>query len=156
MDVTLRSFEDEDVSRLRHWLAADHVRPWFEHPDDWIAEVKGRRGANAWISHFIIEADGAPAGFCQFYPFAASGEDWNGAQPVEGTYSLDYLVGEPSLLRRGVARDALAQLLGRIATEPDAARVIVQPDAGNAASRGLLCALGFAHDEADDLFVLTL
>ena len=155
MDIALRPLEDEDVPRFRRWLAAEHVRPWFEHPDDWIAEVEGRHDEFSWIRHFIIEADGAPVGFCQLDPLEASGEDWNGSQPVEGTYSLDYLVGEPSLLRRGVARAALAQLVERIAAEPNAKRVIVQPDAGNAASRGLLRALGFAYDELDDLFVLT-
>lgn len=156
MDVTLRPFEDDDVPRLRRWLAADHVRPWFEQPDDWMAEVEGRHGEYAWISHFVIEVDGAPGGFCQSYPFSASGEDWNGAQPVKGTYSLDYLVGEPALLRCGVARAALALLLERIAADPGAERVIVQPDRENAASRGLLRALGFAYDEADDLFVMAL
>lgn len=34
MDVTLRPFEDDDLPHLRRWLAADHVRPWFEQPDD--------------------------------------------------------------------------------------------------------------------------
>ena len=108
MDVALRPFEDDDLPRLRRWLAADHVRPWFEQPEDWMAEVEGRHGEYAWISHFVIEADGEPVGFCQLYPFSASGEDWNGALPVEGTYSLDYLLGEPTLLRRGIARAALA------------------------------------------------
>ena len=154
MDTSLRLFEDEDVPRLRRWLAAEHVRLWFEHPDAWIEEVEGRRGAFSWIRHFIVEADGAPVGFCQYYPFARSGEDWNGAQPIEGTYSLDYLVGEPSRLRCGVARAALALLVECIAAEADAQRVIVQPDPGNAASRALLMANGFSYDKADDLFVL--
>ena len=58
MDVTLRPFEDDDLPRLRRWLAADHVRPWFEQPEAWMAEVEGRHGEYAWISHFVIEADG--------------------------------------------------------------------------------------------------
>lgn len=156
VDVSLRPLEDEDVPRLRRWLAAEHVRPWFEHPDAWIEEVEGRRGAFSWIRHFIIEAGGAPAGFCQYYPFACSGEAWNGSQPIEGTYSLDYLVGEPSWLRCGVARAALALLVERIAAEADAQRVIVQPDPGNAASRGLLMDGGFSYDQADDLFILEI
>lgn len=154
MDVALRPFEDDDLPRLRRWLAVDHVRPWFEQPEDWMAEVEGRHGEYAWISHFVIEADGEPVGFCQLYPFSASGEDWNGALPVEGTYSLDYLLGEPTLLRRGIARAALSQLIGLIAAEPDAERIIVQPDRENVASRGLLRALGFSYDEADDLFAM--
>nr|WP_221898973.1 GNAT family N-acetyltransferase [Gordonibacter massiliensis (ex Traore et al. 2017)] len=154
VDVALRPFEDEDAPRLRRWLAAEHVCPWFEHPDAWIEEAEGRQGAFSWIRHFVIEVDGAPGGFCQYYPFACGGEDWNGAQPVAGTYSLDYLVGEAAFLRCGVARAALELLVERIAAEPDAERVIVQPDAGNEASRALLRAAGFFYDEADDLFVL--
>ena len=65
MDVTLRPVEDDDRPRLRRWLAADHVSPWFEQPDDWMAEAEGRHGKYAWISHFVIEVDGEPAGFCQ-------------------------------------------------------------------------------------------
>lgn len=156
MVITLRPFEDADGPHLRRWLVTEHVRPWFEHPDAWLAEVEGRHGEFSWIRHFIIEVDGVRVGFCQYYPFERSGEDWNGSQPVEGTYSLDYLVGEPSYLRRGVAQSALANLTECIAAEPDAKRIIVQPDADNVASRGLLRISGFAYDEANDLFVLDL
>ena len=156
MKVQLRPLADSDVPLLAKWLYAPHVAPWFEHPQSWLNEVETRRTSFCWISHFIICADGAPIGFCQYYPYAQSGEDWQGDVPTEGAYSLDYLIGEAAYLRRGCAREALLQLGARIKAQPDAQRIIVQPDADNAASQNALRAAGYSHDAKNNLFLLVL
>ncbi len=156
MEIRLYPFADGDVALLERWLQAEHVKPWFEHPADWLREVRGRNGEFSFIRHFIIRADGAPVGFCQYYSYRESGETWHGALPAEGTYSIDYMIGETAFLRRGCAREAVLRMVGLIAAEPDAERIIVQPDDGNAASRGTLLSAGFAYDASDRLFLLEL
>ena len=105
----LRPLTDDDLPLLRHWLEKPHVRTWFEHPDHWLREARQRRTEFAWIRHFIALCGQTPVGFCQYYPYARGGENWHGSVPVDGSYSIDYLVGDETSLRRGLgARMVLA------------------------------------------------
>ena len=154
VDVKLRPFADADLPTLAAWLAQPHVSPWFTPAEDWLNEVRGRRGRYAFIRHRIVLADGQAVGFCQYYPFAAGGEHWQGDLPLAGTYSMDYLIGDPRYLRRGLGAQAVRLLGAEIFSAPEARRVIVRPEAENAASRRTLQAAGFAYDERNALFIL--
>lgn len=146
--LTLRPLFDGDTALLERWLHAGHVKPWYEHPADWLREVAGRRGAFRFITHLIAEVNGAPVGFCQYYDCydAREYEDWGMENPVPGeAFSIDYLIGEPEYLRRGYARAMVEQLLERL-RGIGAKTVVVQPDEANTASRRLLEACGFVFD----------
>ena len=156
MEITLKPFADGDISLLEQWLQAEHVKPWFEHPDHWLHEARNRDGEYRFIRHFIIYADGAPIGFCQYYPYWESGEAWQGALPVEGTYSIDYMIGEAACLRKGCAREAIRYMIGMVAAEPDAKRLIVQPDQDNHASCNALQSAGFTFDGANGVYLMEL
>ena len=73
---------------------------------------------------------------------------------MAGSYSLDYLIGEPSFLRKGYAGRALRLLCRRVFTCPDAARIIVQPEPENYASCKTLLSAGFRYDEPNRLYLL--
>jgi RimJ/RimL family protein N-acetyltransferase len=154
MEITLRPFADNDLPQFAAWLREPHVVPWYTPAEDWLHEVENRRGEFAFISHFIVLADGAPIGFCQYYPYWLSGEDWHGAVPVAGTYSIDYMIGNPAFLRRGCGAQAIRLLTRAVFAQPDAARIIVQPDEENAASRGVLAAAGYVLDTDNGVFIL--
>lgn len=154
--LRLRPFEDEDVDLLRRWLAREHVARWYEDPEDWIAEAQGRHGPFAWIRYFIAACGEVDIGFCQYYPYEKSGEDWHGSVETEGTFSLDYLIGEPDYLGRGMGRAIVESLLSRIAEEPGARRVIGLPDQDNAASCHTLMSAGFRYDGENRLYLLEL
>ena len=155
MDVKLRPFVDSDLPMLSAWLAQPHVSPWFTPAEDWLAEVRGRRGRYAFIRQRILTADGQAVGFCQHYPYAAGGESWHGDLPLAGTHSIDYLIGDPQYLRRGLGAQAVRLLTGEVFAKPDARRVIVRPEAENIASCRTLRAAGFAYDARNALFILT-
>ena len=154
MEITLRPFTDSDVPMFTRWLGMPHVAPWYSHPADWLTEVAGRNGEFNWIQHFIICAGQQPIGFCQYYPYWRSGEDWQGSLPLTGSYSLDYLIGEPSFLRKGYAGRALRLLCRQVFACPDAARIIVQPEPENYASCKTLLSAGFCYDAPDRLYLL--
>ncbi len=97
--------------------------------------------------HILLSAD---------YLYEKGGEDWHGDLPLAGTYSLDYLIGEAAFLRRGFGKQLVAALLSEIRRQPDAKRVIVQPDPANHASCGLLQACGFALMPQNGLYLYTL
>lgn len=151
--LALRPFADGDPPLLRRWLDARHVRPWFEHPGNWLRETRQRRTEFAWIRHFIALWEQTPVGFCQYYPYAKGGETWHGAIPVDGTYSIDYLVGDETRLRQGLGTRMVLALLRGLREVPDARRVIVQPDPRHTASCRTLLAAGFARDADNGLFI---
>ncbi|MGI5897291.1 MAG: GNAT family N-acetyltransferase [Oscillospiraceae bacterium] len=155
-ELYLRRFEDRDLPLLKHWLQCAHVRRWFEHPGAWLDEVRQRTGRYCWIHHFIAVYQQRAVGFCQYYRYSQSGEDWQGNVPLEGTYSVDYLLGEPALLGRGLGRQMVQALIEAVGCEPDARRIIVQPDPENLRSCNTLRAAGFALDLQNRLYRLEL
>lgn len=147
-DITLCPFSDNDVALMERWLYADHVKPWYEHPLDWLKECRDRHGEFSFITHLIAELNGRPIGFCQYYDcyFSRDYEDWGMdiTQPG-GVFSIDYLIGEADCLRRGYAKTMVAEMLDSL-RKLGAKTVIVLPDGKNAASNRLLEASGFEWD----------
>ena len=154
--LTLRQFQDEDEDLLRSWLNADHIAKWYEHPQDWLDEVEKRGGEYSFIHHYIAELDGAPIGFCQYYEYRKGGEDWHGDIDSEGAYSIDYLIGDPTCIGKGMGTEMIAALIGEIRRNADARIIIVKPDADNKASCGALLSSGFAFDSHNQLYCFTL
>lgn len=154
-ELQLRQLCDEDVAMLTQWLYAPHVAAWFHAPQDWLDEVKKRNAEFAFIHHFIAEAAGKPVGFCQYYEYRLGGEDWHGDTDLEGTYSMDYLIGDPSNLGKGYGGDIVRALIERIRAE-GAKRIIVDPAPENQASCRTLLSCGFTFNAQNALYLLEL
>jgi RimJ/RimL family protein N-acetyltransferase len=146
--ITLRPFADTDMALMERWLYASHVQAWYEHPEEWLMELRERDGEFSFITHIIAEINGRPIGFCQYYDcwHSKEYEDWGIDIPSEGRiFSIDYLVGEPECLRRGFGKAMIALMLERL-RGIGADRVLVLPDAKNTASNRALEANGFSWD----------
>ena len=154
--IQLREILPEDMGLFTIWLAAPHVRRWYSDAPSWINEVNNRSGEFQWIHHFIAEQHGRPFGFCQYYSCSDSGEPMGGYARLEGTYSIDYLIGEADFLSKGFGKLIVALLTEKIKLRPDAKRIAVFPNEENVRSRALLKSCGFEHDEANDVFVKSL
>lgn len=151
--IYLKKFKDEHMALFFQWLNAGHVKLWFSHPQAWLDEVRGRHAEYDWIQHYIIFCDETPIGFCQFYQYWKSGEDWHSNIPLEGTYSIDYLIGEQGYLHKGHATRAIQLLNHQIDKQADAKRIIVKPDDENQLSQRTLLSAGFAYDAKNKLFI---
>ena len=151
--IRLRNFEDKDIEFMKKWLFADHVAAWYHNPEDWLHEIEQRHTEFQWISHFIVEVEGNPVGFCQYYPYDKSGESWQGTVPVEGTYSIDYLIGEAEYLNLGYGKKTIQLLLEKLTAKPEVLRVIVQPEAENIPSGKTLLSAGFSYDKENNLYL---
>ncbi len=156
MNISLRPLEDKDIPLFKEWLYRPHVAKWYESPQDWITEVENRHGKFSWLHHFIVEADGKPIGFCQYYHYRDGSETWHGKVQTDGTYSIDYMIGEADFLRRGIGKTIVTSLVNTIRTIAGAARVIVQPDENNKPSANTLLSCGFTCDTANGIYVRTL
>jgi len=154
--ITLREIEDTDLELFKKWVYAPHVAKWYEEPLSWIDEIEKRKGEFSWIHHFIAEYDGIPVGFCQYYEYKLSGETWHGDSEMEGTYSIDYMIGDPNFLGRGLSKTMICELIRKIRLHPNAKRVIVQPEPENIRSCGLLLSTGFQFDFRNEIYVMEL
>ncbi|MDF2654928.1 MAG: acetyltransferase [Bacillota bacterium] len=150
--LRLRRFTDEDIPLFSIWLNKEYILKWYEDPDAWLAEIKGRTKEFSFITHFIVLYEGKPIGFCQYYPCANAGEVWYGEIPAEGSYSLDYLIGEEEYLGKGLGKGIIQLLTDKVFQQVDAERIIVQPESENGASCRALLASGFCFDERNQLY----
>lgn len=151
--IKLRQFEDKDIDTFRKWLYLPHVAKWYHEPEDWMDEVKQRKDKYSFVNHFIVEYDIKPIGFCQYYEYIKGGETWHGDIATDGTYSIDYLIGESEYLGRKLGTKIINALCELIKKHDNVKRIIVQPESENKASCGVLLSCGFKYDESNALFI---
>lgn len=159
--LTLRPVEDRDIPLLSAWLRKDRIRKWYHDPADWLLEINGCHGAYSWIRHFIavdgmdsVEAEdespknGVTVGFCQYYDCydARDLESWYSVTRRGDTFSIDYLIGDDAYPGKGYGKALVRILTKTIQEKEQAARIIVQPDAGNIPSYRALSANGYGFD----------
>ncbi|MHC5248751.1 GNAT family N-acetyltransferase [Enterococcus sp. LJL90] len=155
--IYLRDFTDGDLSLMSEWLTQPHVAAWFEHPQNWLAEIRGRQTEYRWIQHFIVMLAEQPIGFCQYYDcyFANQLEDWYEVNQPGAVFSLDYLIGAEQFLKQGYGRQIITALIEKL-TRLGAKKIIVAPEKENQASIAVLLANGFQWDSVAQYFVLDL
>ena len=148
--LALRMLNEKDVDTVRNWLAQEYIVKWFGNASDWLEEIAGRNGKYRFIRHFIAEDGNSPIGFCQYYDWReAFGKEGQG-EP-DGTFGIDYLVGEPSMLGKGRGSAIISLICKRVrADEPDVFQIvadpIVEPARKNIPSIRALEANGFIYD----------
>lgn len=153
--LELRLLTDNDVPLVETWLNKGHVKKWYEIPqmgvtiDDWIYEINARNGEFRWLTHLIAAWRGRPLGLCQYYKCADSGDEDFGTLPIEGSYGIDYLIGEEDCLGKGLGKEMIALLVNKIFALPDAKRITADIDRENKASEMALLSQGFVLADAE-------
>lgn len=154
--LELQQFRDEDVALFEKWLYMPHVAKWYHDPLDWMDEVKKRNDEFSFLNHFIVKLEGKPIGFCQYYEYYHSKEEWHGNTDINGTYSIDYLIGDTEYLGKGYGKEIIQSLIQEIKLQNNAKRIIVQPEQDNKASCNTLLSCGFSFDTSNEIFVMEL
>jgi RimJ/RimL family protein N-acetyltransferase len=149
--LNLRDFMETDIPLFTEWLNKDYVKKWYSETEEWLKEVSSEDFA--FVHHFIVMNDGKPIGFCQYYEYSQSGENWHGNTDIKAAYSIDYLIGEKDCLGKGFGTKMLKLLTERTFQETNAVKIIVKPEKENAASRNTLLSAGFSYDEENDIFI---
>lgn len=152
-DLTFRRLTRADFPLLSRWLATPHVLRWWNH-DPSLAAIEADFGAaidgDDPADIYIALLDGRPAGLIQRYRFVDNPGYRDELAPVvevpdEGL-SIDYFVGEPPLLRRGVGAAMIRALVASTwADYPAAPSIVVPVNAANPASWRVLERAGFTR-----------
>lgn len=150
--IKFRKFEDKDISLFKEWLKKPHITAWYEDPEDWIEEVEKRNTKFDWLYHFVVEVNELPIGFCQYYELKYSGETWHGDTSLEGTYSLDYLIGETEVLGKGYGKAIILGLTEEIKELPNAKRILALPDLENIPSCKTFESCGYTFDDKNQMY----
>lgn len=110
--LVIRRLRDapEDYEHLVRWRNEAHVRAWWD-PDDppmtmetAVREYRPLTNPGESTRACVIEMDGRPIGYIQFYRWADEPEDAAalGLAFDEGAWGLDVFIGEPSDIGLGV------------------------------------------------------
>lgn len=123
---------DTHVDLLHGWLRAEHVRPWWgiEGPIDatarYIAAMRALDHQRSWV----VSDAGGPFGYVETYVVAGDPlADHYAVEP--GDRGLHLLVGERDRLGTPVSRELAASVLTGLIAEPEATRVVCEPNVRN-------------------------
>ena len=125
------------------WLAASHVYEWwleeFEEPK-YRAIVDGTDPEKT--EGFVIVVDGRDIGFIQRYRHADDPE-WDAVVGIPNAAGIDYLIGEPSLVGRGIGTEMISRTCPLAVEELGVEEIVAITFADNARSYRAFLRCGF-------------
>lgn len=144
--VELRPMEPGHLTLVERWLGTPHVARWYLAGSSLAAELSDIRGSidgGDDVRLLVVLHEEEPIGWCQWYPCGID-PAWAadvGAGP--GDCGIDYAIGEPERVGRGVGTELVAALVALVrAARPDCG-IVSDPDERNTASRRVLEKNGF-------------
>jgi aminoglycoside 6'-N-acetyltransferase len=153
--IELRPMQADDLVDLERWLGEPHVARWWRHTtpaeefQKLSARVAGTRDPAIRMLTILERGSGAAGavariGWCQWYPCGALPPGPAALGARAGDCGIDYAIGEPAAIGRGLGIQLIAALVAEIRRHHPGAGVIADPDAANLASRRVLERNGFS------------
>jgi len=147
--LSLRPMTEKDLPTVAAWLGLPHVARWWT-PDTTAEEeiARYRRRVSpqerpATIMLMVIW-DGTGIGWCQWYRWADYPADAVAMEALDGELGIDYAIGDPARVGRGVGTALVAALVTEARRHCPGAGILAAAAAANAASRRVLEKNGFA------------
>jgi aminoglycoside 6'-N-acetyltransferase len=132
-----------DLALVEGWLRQPHVaRWWTEDPQEELVGYRRCISGEDPTFALVVMVDGRAVGWCQWYRWAAYPEAAQYGAVVRDI-GIDYAIGEPDHIGRGVGTAMIAALLAEIRDREPGAAALVSVDRENAASRRILEKNGF-------------
>ena len=139
-----RPVERGDLLLLKGWLAAPHVRQWWDDPDSQVATIAEYLDGTI-VKPYIALLLGRPLGYIQSYdPHAEYDHPYQDQPP--GTFGIDQFIGVRELTGLGHG-PAMIQAFCRKLFGEGAVRVVTDPDPENRQAIRAYEKAGFEKDE---------
>jgi aminoglycoside 6'-N-acetyltransferase len=135
-----------DLALVERWLGQPHVAEWYLSAStvaDELEELRRSLGDDQPTEVLVVVRGGRPVGWCQWYPCADFPDHAAGVGAEPGDVGIDYALGEPALVGRGVGTALIAALVAHVRARCPGAGIIADPEAANLASRRVLEKNGF-------------
>ncbi|GAA4924937.1 aminoglycoside 6'-N-acetyltransferase [Stackebrandtia albiflava] len=151
MRFTFRPTTRNDFPLLRRWLSTPHVARYWVHDTSEAgveADFGGAVDGTEPSEDFIASLDGRPVGFiqrCRISDYADELAELAALTEVRPTtITVDYYLGEPDVLGKGLASRLIADFAARCWRDiPDATDIVVAVTESNPASWRALERAGF-------------
>jgi aminoglycoside 6'-N-acetyltransferase len=146
--ISLSPMTEQDLPAVEAWLRLPHVARWWT-PDttaeEQIAKYRRRISREAGQATIMLTVtwDGVPVGWCQWYRWADYPADAAALDARDGEAGIDYAIGDPAWVGRGVGTKLIAALVAEVRRRHPGAGILTGPDAANSASRRVLEKNGF-------------
>ncbi|GGO77586.1 GNAT family N-acetyltransferase [Nonomuraea cavernae] len=157
--ITWRRLNERDFPMLREWLRQPHVARWWNHETsmeaverDFGPATRGEEPSADLLALF----DGRPLGLVQRSRLADYPDYLDELASIvdvpEGTVTIDYLIGDPGQVGRGLGTAMIRSIVERTWAElPEATCLLVPVSAANRASWRALEKAGLRRVGVGDL-----
>lgn len=148
VEVSFRPMTHADLPEVVAWVNAPHVAKWWDNESPDLAGAERHYGPAIDgvepTRHWILEVDGAPAGFMQDYRIGDH-PDYALLTGLPDAVGFDYAIGDARWVNRGIGTRMLWSYLRDVVVPayPAATQLHAAPDHRNAASLRVLGKLGF-------------
>jgi aminoglycoside 6'-N-acetyltransferase len=144
--LTLKKMGWDDLDLVADWLGQPHVARWYLSAstiETELDDVRSSLGDHQPTEVLMVLDAGQPIGWCQWYRYAEYPEEAEGIGAGPDDVGIDYAIGDPQHVGRGLGTQLIAALVGYVRQRYPSAPVIADPEAGNVASRRILEKNGF-------------
>jgi aminoglycoside 6'-N-acetyltransferase len=147
-EPAFRPVIEADYPLLGTWLNAPHVREWWGDPQEELGFIRDMVEGRDTTRPFIIELEGAPAGYIQLW-FVGDHQnaEWIALHPwlaelPSDAVGVDLSLGDPARLSQGIGSAALAAFARQV--HADGYRtIVIDPDSANARAVRAYAKAGF-------------
>ena len=140
-DLLVRKLELNDKYLLSKWLSDSEILQYYEGRDNPFDVEKVEEEFLNDIDktiRCIVEYDGAPIGYIQFYEVEEEERDTYGTEDVsENIYGMDQFIGESAYWNKGVGTQLVQAMVQYLIEEKGADRIVMDPQAWN--ERAIRC-----------------
>lgn len=140
--ITVRELEERDESSLVFWLSNPDVLQYYggrDHPHD-PALVREHFYVDDEETRCLIEYDGKPIGYIQFYPLDEEGLYHYGYEKAEAgsiAFGMDQFIGEPTYWNQGIGTKLVSSMVDYLVHHRQAERIVMDPQTWN--ERAIAC-----------------
>jgi aminoglycoside 6'-N-acetyltransferase len=135
-----------DLELVAKWLVEPHVARWYLAGSTLEREIEDLYrciSAEEPTHALTVLEDEEAIGWCQWYLCGDYPDHAAAVDAAPGDVGIDYAIGDPTRIGRGVGTRLLAVLVEHVRREYPAAGVVADPEATNVASRRALEKNGF-------------
>lgn len=145
--LSFRSLERSDFPLLQKWFAAPHVAAWWNERSD-LASVEAKYGPRVDGTEpthvFVIEQEGRPIGWIQWYLWADYPEHARQLEAPPFSAGLDLAIGEIKMTGLGLGPAVIREFTKQsVFVNPSVCAVVTDPEETNLISLGAFQKAGF-------------
>jgi aminoglycoside 6'-N-acetyltransferase len=137
---------EADLALVETWLHESHVARWYLHGstlDEELEDLRLSVGAGQPTEVLVVEGDGRPIGWCQWYRCDDYPDYAADIGAAAGDVGIDYALGDSTVVGHGLGTALIAALVDHVRIRYPHAGVVADPEASNSASRRVLEKNGF-------------